>query len=52
MMQSERILNIIRYNKSLQSILEKNINDYIKEYLKIKIEIFPIENKYGKCINI
>ena len=52
MMQSERILNIIRYNKNLQSILEKNINDYIKEYLKIKMEIFPIENKYGKFINI
>ena len=51
MMQYERSLNIIRYNKNIQEDLEKNINDYIKEYLKIKIEIFPVENKYGRFIN-
>ena len=43
MMQNKRSLNIIRYNKSFQEKLEKNINHYIKEYSKIEIEIFPVE---------
>ena len=50
--QYKKKLNIIRYNKNLQKRLRKDINDYIKEDSKIIIEIFPIENKYGKFINI
>ena len=46
-----KLLKIIRYNKNLQNILNKNINDY-KEYLKIIIEVIPSENKYGNFINI
>ena len=49
---TERKLNIIRYNKPLQKKLGKDINDYIKEDSKIKIEIIPLRKKYGKFINI
>ena len=52
MMQNKRSLNIIRYNKSFQEKLEKNINHYIKEYSKIEIEIIPEDDKYGRFINI
>ena len=45
-------LNIIRYNKRIQNRMNKDINDYIKEYSKIEIEIIPAENNYGKFINI
>ena len=45
-------LNIIRYNKRIQYRMNKDINDYIKEYSKIEIEIIPEDNKFGKFINI
>ena len=49
------LLEMIRYNKSIQKILNININDY-KEYSEvyspIEIEIIPAENKYDKFINI
>jgi len=51
-LQYRRKLNIIRYNKKLQKRLRKDLNDYIKEDSKIIIEIIPIENKYGKFINL
>ena len=48
-------LKIIKYNKKIQNRLNINIKDY-KEYSEIytsiEIEIIPIENKYGKFINI
>ena len=47
----KRILEIIKYNKRLQKIFNKNIDDYKKEYWKIEIEIIPIENKVDKIIN-
>ena len=49
------LLQIIKYNKRLQQLLNYNINNY-KEfadlYSSIEIEIIPAENKYGKFINI
>ena len=45
---TERKLNIIRYNKLFQKKLGKDINDYIKEDSKIKIEIIPLRKKRWK----
>ena len=48
-------LAIVKYNKKMQNRLNINLKDY-KEYSEIyssiEIEIIPIENKYGKFINI
>ena len=48
--QTNIFLNLIRYNKTFQKRLNKNIDDY-KDYSKIEIEIFPEEEKYGDFIN-
>ena len=42
--QTNIFLNLIRYNKTFQKRLNKNIDDY-KDYSKIEIEIFPEEEK-------
>ena len=50
-MKENILLKIIKYNKSIQKRLNKNINDYIN-YYKIIIEIIPIKNKnifFIKC---
>ena len=47
-----KVLKYIQYNKNLQSRLNKDINDYKKENLKVIIEIIPEENQYGKFINL
>ena len=48
-------LDIIKYNKEMKNRLNISINNY-KEYSElfssIEIEIIPVENKYGKFINI
>ena len=46
------LLNMIRYNKELKNRLDKNINHYIKEHSKIRIELIPMEFESGKFINI
>ena len=46
-----KFLNIIRYNKRHQNKLNISLNNYI-EGRKIKIEIIPEKNKFGKFINI
>ena len=46
----KKLLEIIRYNKKLQSRLNKDINIY-KEYTRIEIEVTPMENRYGIFIN-
>ena len=43
-LQQKKLLKIINYNKKLQSLLNKDINDYIKDYFKIELEIIPKEN--------
>ena len=55
--QKKKSLKTIRYNKSIQKRINLNINHY-KEYsekyssIEIEIEIKPMENKYGRFINI
>ena len=46
-----KILELIRYCKRLQCKFNKRKYDYIKEYSKIEIEIFPTENTSGHFIN-
>ena len=53
--QKRRILKTIRYNKSIQKRINLNINhykEYSEKYSSIEIEIKPMENKYGRFINI
>ena len=51
-LQKNILLNFIKYNKTLQTKLNKDINDYKIEFSKIELEIFPIENKNCTFINI
>ena len=51
-LQKKILLNFIRYNKTLQKKINKNINDFKIEYSKIELEIYPIENKNCTFINI
>ena len=46
-----KLLEIIRYNKSIQNRVSKDINFY-KHYLQIVLEIIPKEKVYGNFINI
>ena len=50
-LKEERLLNLINQNKKLQKIMMLKKKDYENEYFKIKLELFPIENIYGKFIN-
>ena len=51
----KKSLNIIKYNKKIKERINISIKDY-KEYSEIyssiEIEIKPVNNKYGKFINI
>ena len=54
-LSKRKSLNFIKYNKNIQNQIDININDY-KEfseiYSSIEMEIIPVNNKYGKFINI
>ena len=54
-LSKRKSLNFIKYNKNIQNKINININDY-KEfseiYSSIEMEITPVNNKYGKFINI
>ena len=54
-MTIKKKLEIVKYNKKVQNILNLSLKDY-KEYPKtyssIEIEIIPCKEKYGKFINI
>ena len=53
--QKRRKFKTIRYNKSIQKRINLNINhykEYSEKYSSIEIEIKPMENKYGRFINI
>ena len=47
-LKQNKVMKIIKYNKKLQ----KKLNLNPKEYSAVKIEIIPVENKYGKFFNI
>ena len=55
MMGKKESLNMIKYNKRIQTRLNININDY-KEYSQtfspIEIELIPLKNEYGAFVNI
>ena len=51
----KRELKTIIYNKCIQKRINININhykEYSEKFKSIEIEIKPIENKYGRFINI
>ena len=54
-LMKKKSLDIIKYNKNIKERININIKDY-KEYSEIyssiEIEIKPVNNKYGKFINI
>ena len=51
-LEKKKLLDIAKYNKNIKEKINININDY-KEYSDlIEIEIKPINNKFGKFINI
>ena len=54
-MNERKALETIKYNKSIQNRMNININHYraySEKYSSIEIEIKPMENKYGRFINI
>jgi len=54
-LKTKRLLNIIKYNKTNQIKFKINISNYKEfsgQYSSIEIEIIPMDNKYGKFINI
>ena len=51
-LEKDILLNVIRYNKKYQKLMDKTLKDYIEEFLSIKIEIIPKENLFGKFIKL
>ena len=47
-----KLLELLRYNKKYQKLINKKLKDYKNTFSKIEIEIIPKENEYGKFINI
>ena len=58
LLSHKKLLEIIRYNKNIKKQLNKDINDYKNEYLKIEIELIPskysfdFSNRSNKFINL
>ena len=53
--RKDKAIKIVRYNKNIQNKINININDfkeYSEIYSSIEMEIIPVNNKYGKFINI
>ena len=50
-LEKKKTLKIIKYNKQIKRRLNLDYSDY-KPFCTIEIELFPIENKYGKFVNI
>ena len=48
----KKTLEILKYNKRMQNILQLNMNDYKDYHEQVEILIRPTINKYGKFINI
>ena len=54
-LEKKKKLETIRYNKSIQERINININhykEYTEKYSSIEIEMKPMENEYGRFINI
>ena len=51
----KKLLSMIKYNNQIKNRINININDYkeySEKYWPIEIEIKPVNNKYGKFVNI
>ena len=42
-----KLLELLRYNKKYQKLINKKLKDYKNTFSKIEIEIIPKENEYG-----
>ena len=54
-LEKKKTLEIVKNNKNIKKRIHLNINDYkeySEKYSSIEIEIKPVNNKYGKFINI
>ena len=54
-LEKKKTLEILKNNKNIRKRINININnykEYSEKYSSIQIEIIPINNKYGKFINI
>ena len=54
-MTERKLLETIRYNKSIQKRINININHYkaySEEYSSIELDIIPMKGEYGSFINI
>jgi len=54
-MTKRKSLETVRYNKSIQKIIDININHYkaySEEYSSIELDIIPMKGEYGEFINI
>ena len=54
-MPKRKLLETVRYNKSIQKRINININHYkvySEKYSSIELDIIPIKGKYDKFINI
>ena len=54
-MTERKTLEVIKYSKSIQKRISKDVNnykDYSEKYSSIEIEIIPMKNEYGKFIDI
>ena len=54
-LKTKRLLSIIKSNKPKQKMFKIDISNYKEfsgKYSSIEIEIIPMDNKYGKFINI
>ena len=51
-LKQKKLLKMIEHNKKYQNIMNKNIEHYKIEFLKIEIEIFPKESTFGNFIRI
>jgi len=45
-----KLLNLIHYNKEYQKLMKIKLKDYINEFSRIEIEIITKEKEYGKFI--
>ena len=54
-LEKKKSLNLVKYNKNIKNRINININnykEYSEKYSSIEIEIKPVNNKYGKFVNI
>ena len=49
--KEHKLLQTTHHIKKYQSIMNKNIDNYKREYNRISIEIIPAKNKYGRFIH-